>query len=176
MRIRPVTALGMAGLAVIAAGCLGSAAPKTTPSTTTPTSPSVQAPATQVMIRSSVGGFTRSGGAVRTRCPARATCTPALVRGASPRAWVLEVSRTLTCNPAGGGYRNPAAACRALRDFARRYARGSSSACACPLQIGIPGIAVGDLNGRAVKLPIDFCTACGLGSHAGADVRTLLAG
>jgi hypothetical protein len=174
MRIRALTALGMAGLAVVAAGCLGSAAPKTTPSTTISTSTSVQAPATQVVIRYSIGSSARSAGAVGTRCPARAACKPALVRGASPRAWVLAVSRTLTCNPAGGGYRDPAAACLALRDFARRYARGSPGACPCPLQIGIPGTAIGDLDGRAVKLPVDFCTACGLGGHAGADVRTLL--
>ncbi|HEY3765751.1 MAG TPA: hypothetical protein VGL44_11395 [Gaiellales bacterium] len=81
--------------------------------------------------------------------------------------------RVLTCDPAGGSYSDPAAACRALRDFARRYHRGSGVACACALELGTPATAVGDIAHVETTLPIDSCTACGLGRHAGRDVQTL---
>ncbi len=172
---RILATLQVLSLAGLAAACLGSAAPATTHHTTAPIAPAP--PATRVVVRYTTGAFARTRVRVRTPCPARARCRVVRIAHASPRLWVLDVTRVLTCDPAGGSYSNPIAACRALRDFARRYHHGGGNACACAFQlVGTAATAVGDIAHVETTLPIDSCTACGLGPHAGRDVQILTPG
>jgi hypothetical protein len=88
------------------------------------------------------------------------------------------VTRTLHCRPAGGDYRDPAAACRALLDFAHVYSTPRSPAgfCTTVHVPGAPGIAVGVVDGRRVRLPINPSGACNLGGRAWADLHVLTPG
>jgi hypothetical protein len=86
---------------------------------------------------------------------------------------MLEVTRRLSCNPPGGQYAHPGLACRALRDMKRRLSH-NHSACACALMIGVPAKAVGTIDGHEVEVPLDSCTACGLGQQAQSDLHILV--
>jgi hypothetical protein len=127
-----IVSLGMAGLAALAAGCLGAAAPH---------APGHQAARTHVVVRHPVRGGTRR--------------------------------RTLTCDPDRGGYRDPAAACRALRDLAwlARHPRGVTCACRT---VSIPNRTIaGRIDGARVRLALGACSPCALGGRSGADMRVL---
>jgi hypothetical protein len=169
--------LGPAGLAVIAAGCLATAAPS--PSThRTGTRPLLAnaPPGTQVVVRYAATESARRGlPMLNDRCPAPARCRAVRIQGARPRRWALVASRTLTCDPDRGGYADPAAACGALRDLARIEAHRGPNVCMCPVEIGPRPTVIGHIDGRRIRFMLDACSLCGLGAHAGADARVLLA-
>jgi hypothetical protein len=165
-----VGAMGGIVLAVSAAGCFGESG------TAQPTGPTRPArPQTRVVIRASIGLPARRPDAITARCPALARCRPQRIPNMRPREWVLEAVRTLTCDPDRGGYRRPAAACRALGDLTRLEARPTGVACSCPLMLVPPPFIVGRVDGKHVSFTIDGCSLCGLPAHAGADARVLLA-
>ncbi len=159
--------LGLVGLTVLASSCLGSAAPAgSTGRDTGGPSPLATAPSgTRVVVRYVVS---------QRPCPAPARCRAVRIRGDRPRRWMLVASRTLTCSPDGGDYLHPAAACRALRDLIRLEARGPAIACACPLELSPPPVAVGWVDRRRVRIALGGCAACGLGRSASADMRVLM--
>jgi hypothetical protein len=169
--------LGLAGLAALAAGCLGSgsAAPNTStgPGVAPPT-PAPAPPATRVVVRYALSGRRVSTPAMLGGdCPTRARCHAVRLPGSRPQRWELVASRTLTCDPDSGGYARPAAACRALRDLARLEARKPHGVCMCVLELAPIPTAVGHIDRRHVSFDLDACSACGLGGHAGRDMRIL---
>jgi hypothetical protein len=91
----------------------------------------------------------------------------------TPHLWVLAVTRHLSCDPPVGQYRDPGLACKALRDMRLRLGR-RHSVCSCPAILAEPAKAVGTLKGRLVEVPLDPCTACGLGEPAQRDLRVLI--
>ena len=90
------------------------------------------------------------------------------------RADGVRVHRRLACDPPGGDYANPAAACAALRDFDRALRRPlptRPTACGCIVPVGPIGAVVGRLGGQAVHLPLAFWVP-----RAGRDIYVLNAG
>ena len=156
-----VGAIGVAGLAALAAGCLGGSG------TAGPAKPD-----TRVVIRASVGQPERRPAAIQARCPALARCRPRRVPGERPREWVLQATRTLTCDPDAGDYRRPAAACRALHDLARIEAHPTRIACGCAVEFVPPPSIVGRVEGMRVSFGLG-CDLCGLAARAGADAGVL---
>ena len=165
---RVVGVIGVAGLAALAAACFGGSG--------SARSSRPAPPSTRVVIHESVGLPVRRPRAITARCPALARCRSQRVPGVRPREWVLVAVRTLTCDPDRGGYRRPAAACRALRDLVRLEAHPTGVACGCVVEIAPPSSIVGRLGGKPVSLALGECAYCGLPSHAAADGRVLLPG
>jgi hypothetical protein len=161
-----VCATGVAVLAVVAAACFGGSG------TAGPTRPARAD--TRVVIRTSIGPPARRPAAIAARCPALARCRTRRVRGVRPREWALVAVRTLTCDPDRGGYRRPAAACRALRDLVRLEAHPTNVTCGCIVQAAPRSSIVGRVDGRPISLTLGACAFCGLPAHAGADGRVLL--
>ncbi len=89
---------------------------------------------------------------------------------------MLRVQRTLTCDPAGGDYANPAAACRALAGLERVLHSRQRFACACAAFIGIDPSAHGLLDGVTATVPLDSCTYCDQGSPVQHDLQVLTPG
>jgi hypothetical protein len=85
-------------------------------------------------------------------------------------------TRTLSCDPDSGGYAQPAAACRALRDLVRLEGHPTKAACGCIAPVTPRSSIVGRVDGRPVWFTIDGCSLCGLPAHAGADAAVLLPG
>jgi subtilisin inhibitor-like len=114
---------------------------------------------------------------VTTDCPAGARCSTVRLNvqvsnGVRPR-WARRVEQRLTCEPAGGTYSDPAAACRALMDL-RKLMR-NRAACLCALSSpNIRPRAVGTIRGRRVQIDLDGCTLCGVGGNALQEVRVLM--
>jgi hypothetical protein len=160
-----VSAIGVAVLAVCAAGCFGGSG------TARPSRPA--RPQTRVVVEASVGLPARRPAAVTARCPALARCRPQRVPGVRPRQWVLVATRALTCDPTAGDYPYPGAACRALRDLARLEAHPTGVACGCIMPISRPSVIVGRLDGKRFSLTLGACALCGLPAHAGADASIL---
>jgi hypothetical protein len=165
-----IGAMGVLVLAAFAAGCLGGSGTARSTRSARPARPQ-----TRVVIHASIGLPARRPAAVTARCPALARCRTQRVTNMRPREWALEAVRTLTCDPDRGGYRRPAAACRALRDLTRLEARPTGIACACPIVLVPPSYIVGRVDGKDVSFTIDGCSLCGLPAPAGADARVLLA-
>lgn len=162
MRNRTLLAVGVAAVALVAAGCGAGAAGSAS---------QTHGPATHVTVVYSIGRPFHRRSQVDARCPAFARCRPARALG----SWVLLVTRRLTCNPAAGGYAHPADACAALVQYARLEHNRGANVCACPMMFGIPGRATGVVAGRPVRLDLTPCAACGLGRYAAADVQLLTA-
>lgn len=120
-------------------------------------------------------GPVQSRSAALTRCADRPGCR---VVEAQHGIWFADVRRRLSCGAApAGNYPNPAAACRALRILDRIVVRtGGSSRCLCPLILdGTPPSAVhGTIHGSPLRLSIDACSLCGLGSRASQAAATLM--
>jgi hypothetical protein len=164
----PAAALGAASLAVLAAGCIGSAA---TTGTTTPTAGGAHTQ-TRVVVRFPVGRPARRRAELRARCPRGARCRVVHVRPS--QVWTLVAARTLTCDPDGGGYQDPRAACAALRHLARIELHPGGSACACPVEL-VPGPRLaGHLGRHRIVFDLGPCAACSLGRHAAADMNVLV--
>ena len=166
-----VGAIGVVVLAVSAVACFGG-------SGTAGSGPAARpAPArTGVVIHASIGPPARRPAAITARCPVLARCRVQRVPGMRPREWGLVAVRTLSCDPDRGGYRRPAAACRALRDLVRLEAHRPKIACSCPIMLVPPPFVVGRVDGKEVSFTIDGCSLCGLPAHAGADAGVLLPG
>jgi hypothetical protein len=160
MRHGTLIAIGATAMALVASGCGAGTAGSAS---------QAHGPATLVTVVYSVGRPVHLRSQVEARCPAFARCRPARALG----SWVLRVTRRLTCDPAAGGYADPASACAALRQFARLEHNRGANVCMCPMMFGIPGKAYGVVAGRPVRLELTPCAACGLGRHASADVQLL---
>lgn len=169
--VRLATCALTIGLALASIGCLGSETPESAPRRTGTSSPTV-GPLIELQVRYSVGGPERSRRAVHTPCPTGATCTIERVPHASPAQWVRGVHRSLTCDPAGGDYPDPAAACRALKDL-RRLLATRHPACFCPAVLAPAPRAAGTIDGRRAVVPLDFCSICGADGHGSADLAVL---
>jgi hypothetical protein len=157
-----IGALGVAALAVLAAGCFGGSG------TARPARPD-----TRVVIQTPVGGPARRIAELDARCPAQARCRPERVPGSRPRQWALRATRTLICDPDRGDYRRPAIACRALRDLARLEAHPTGIACGCPVMPVPPPTIVGRVDGKHVAFTLG-CGLCGLPARASADAGVLI--
>lgn len=166
-----LSALGLAGIAVTAAACLGVAAPAG--SSAHGVFPPPAAPKTRVVVRVWVGRPEHSRRAVLSRCPALARCR--IERAPSSHLWALVASRTLTCAPAAGGYRHPAAACRALLDLSRLEAHRGPQMCMCRVELVPPATALGWIDHRRVRIDLGGCAVCGMTRQAQADAGILLA-
>jgi hypothetical protein len=84
---------------------------------------------------------------------------------------------TLTCGPPGGAIPDPARACRALEDFARRgRRRHTAHTCLCALYVNRI-VVRGVVDGRRLAGPVEVsgCAACGMGRRAAADVAQAFA-
>ena len=177
---RIATALAAASLLVPAAGCFGVAAPGGSGAggSAPQVPPGTAPPGTHVVVRYTVtrAGLGAGPPARRARCPALARCRRVPMPGSRGRRWELIARRTLTCRPDRGGYRDPAAACRALRDLARLEAHDHARFCMCPFELSPAPTAVGRVDRRRIRFELGGCAACGLGGHALADMRVLMPG
>lgn len=138
-----------------------------------PTTPTTRL-AISYPIRTGMGSHAH---AVRA-CPAGATCsyTPIGTTSQGSQIFVPVVHLRLTCSPAGGTYRDPAAACRALFDLRHRM-RIHHQVCMCPMILSnARSLIRGTLDGTDTTLDLEACALCGLGSAAAADANTLMPG
>jgi hypothetical protein len=149
-------------VALVTAGCIGS-----TSSTGTLTAgdlPEGSPPATLMSI-----SYTAP------TCPPGVSCV-----AASTKQHYFIVSPELTCSPSGGsGYKDPAAACRALADVATKLAANPTAAavCSCPGHASgyFAPRAFGWYDGKRRTIPLDGCSLCNL-PGIGADLALLLPG
>jgi len=137
-----------------------------------------RAPATNLAvtypIRSAMGSKSKAAAA----CPTGASCTLTSVgtTGTGAKIWMPVAHMHLACTPAGGTYRDPGAACRALRDL-QRLRHAHPQVCMCPM---MPGNAewrlYGTVDGTEMNLNLGACALCGLGSAGIRDATTLMPG
>jgi len=116
-------------------------------------------------------------------CPIGATCRDVRlpvscppVAGTCPMPpWIRVAVRRLTCSPSGGDYQDTAAACAALDDLEHRR-QAAQGVCSCPAMLnGYPmARANGRYNGRRLRLALDSCSLCALGSQARLDAAVLM--
>ena len=92
------------------------------------------------------------------RCPPGARCL-GQVKSQGNRKFV-RVVRNLHCNPAGGNYMSPAAACRALPKVVQRLKRRQYCPCVSPVHPGDK--AAGVYQGKRRTIPLDLCSLCNL--------------
>jgi Subtilisin inhibitor-like len=156
-------AVAVTAVAVLAAACSGS----------WPASQHPRSAAPDLRITYWVGIPARSAAAVSTPCPALARCRIARIARGAPARYALHVRRDLSCAPASGLYRDPAAACRALAQYVRITTHPRRGiACLCVFTPVPDGRAEGVLHGRRVSIGIGTCAVCG--SRAGIrDVAVL---
>jgi hypothetical protein len=161
-RMRRLPLLIVLTLAVT--GCLGNSSERDRSSVapSVAQSPPMRA-ATSLTVTYPVSGVV----AERSRlpgCPALAACHDVRL----PRSWVRVAVRRFTCSPATGDYLNAAAACAALSDLERRRKTALLGTCSCPGMVaGYPWArATGRYDGRRVRIALDACSLCGLGSAA----------
>lgn len=148
-------------IALASAGCIGPTS--STGMLTTGDLPAGSRPATLVSISYTV-----------PTCPPGAKCLTA------PGESYYIVSRELTCSPSGGGgYKDPAAACRALADVATKLSAHPTAPaiCSCPGHASgyLAPRAFGWYGGKRRTIPLDGCSLCNL-PGIGADLAVLLPG
>jgi hypothetical protein len=138
-------------------------------------------PLTDLRVSYPVGGFVlqRSQLAI---CPRGATCHDVHM-GCPPgascpllRPWTRVAVRRLTCSPSGGDYQHAGAACAALDDLEHRLKTKSLGFCSCP---GMPDWfprpqAAGRYKSYGVKIALDPCSLCGIGTQAAHDAVVLM--
>jgi|1185.fasta_scaffold58021_2 hypothetical protein len=109
-------------------------------------------------------------------CPLGARCATLPVMELAGRSvWARQATLTLQCHtPPSGSYADPAEACRALVDIARRI-KNRHSACPCALTPeNLKPHVVGVIDGHRLSFSLDGCTLCGLGSQARHDAKVLI--
>ena len=106
------------------------------------------------------------------QCPPGASCA-GHVKSLGDTTFV-RVTRNLRCDPAGGDYTDPAAACTALTEIVDKLA-ATATICRCALPLHPPERAVGIYEGKRRTIPLDGCSLCNL-PGIGADVALLLPG
>jgi hypothetical protein len=175
-------ALWLILLPAIVTGCLGGGSGHAASSGGSPPADLVFLPATSLSISYPVSQIVHLRSDL-SPCPVGATCRDVRlpvscerVAGTCPmRPWVRVAVRRLTCSPSGGDYQDTATVCTALDDLEhrRQAARGF---CSCPAMLdGYPmARANGRYNGRRLRLPLDSCSLCALGSHAAHDAAVLM--
>ena len=110
------------------------------------------------------------------RCPPGAHCFTVKSQGNSK---FVRVVRYLRCDPAGGDYDHPTAACRALADIETKQHRQQSASgpvevCRCVMSRLAPK-AVGYYQGKRRTIRLDGCSLCNL-KGIRADLAVLLPG
>jgi hypothetical protein len=96
------------------------------------------------------------------RCPPGARC-PLHVKSLGNLRFV-RVVRNLHCDPPGGDYPDPSAACAALRRIVDKLAT-KDWICGCAAGAQPGDKAIGFYNGKRRTIPLDGCSLCNL-SHA----------
>jgi hypothetical protein len=161
MRTRWSAAIGL--LALAATGCFGGSSNGGSSDQQRSVSQGVPQASTSVLISAAIGepAGSRRGARDQARaiCPGDATCKVMKIPGVSPTHWSAMAQRRLTCSPAGGDYRDPQAACRALADFLKP--RAPHAVCLCPLDIRPDYTIVGRYRGRSLHHRFDGCSLCG---------------
>lgn len=109
------------------------------------------------------------------RCPPGAHCFTLKSQG-NP---IVRVVHYLRCDPAGGDYDHPTAACRALADIETKQHRQQSASgpvevCRCVMSRLAPK-AVGYYQGKRRTILLDGCSLCNL-KGIRADLAVLLPG
>jgi hypothetical protein len=155
VRIRWWVVIGL--LAFAAAGCFGGSS---NGGSSVQVQGSVVQASTSVVISGGIGQPARSRDQAHAVCPSDATCKVVKVRGVSPTNWSAIAQRHLTCSPAGGDYRDPRAACRALADFLKPRAP-NTVVCMCPLEIRPAYTIVGRYQDKPLHRRFDSCSMCG---------------
>jgi len=110
-------------------------------------------------------GAVRSRSAALTRCAGQTDCR---VVHAQRHVWFADVHRRLTCGATPAGtYADPTAACRALRTLDRISHQPRTVACGCTLILSgtPPSVVRGTVDGTRLRVTIDGCSLCGLGSR-----------
>jgi hypothetical protein len=105
-------------------------------------------------------------------CPPGARC-PGHVRSLGDLRFV-RVVRNLRCDPPGGDYADPSAACTALRRIVDKLGT-KNWICGCAVGVHPGDKAVGFYNGKRRTIPLDGCSLCNL-SGIGGDVNLLMPG
>ena len=105
-------------------------------------------------------------------CPTGASCS-GHVKSRGNLTFV-RVTRNLRCDPAGGEYTDPAAACTALSQIVDKLAT-KTWLCHCPPPLHPPEKAVGTYQGKRRTIPLDGCSLCNL-PGIGVDLKLLLPG
>ena len=103
------------------------------------------------------------------RCPPGARCSGTVKSPIGSQKFV-RVVRNLHCNPAGGDYTTPAAACIALREVVQKLKQRQYCPCVSPVHPGDK--AVGIYEGKRQTIPLDLCSLCNL--HLNAQLAVLL--
>ena len=85
---------------------------------------------------------------------------------------MMVIGRRLICQPAGGDYPDPVAACAALDDLVEK-ARRNHALCFCPSIRRRPGRMAGSYHRKHLALSLDACSLCGVHGVA-ADLKVLL--
>lgn len=110
-------------------------------------------------------------------CPPGAGCTGTMKSQGNSK--FVRVVRYLRCDPAGGDYGQPTAACRALADIETKQHRQQSASgpvevCRCVMSTLAPK-AVGYYQGKRRTIRLDGCSLCNL-KGIRADLAVLLPG
>jgi hypothetical protein len=109
------------------------------------------------------------------RCPAGARCSLQVKSSTNENPTFVRVTRDLRCDPAGSAdYRDPAAACAALRGIVHKLAT-KTSICQCAASLHPGEKAVGMYEGKQRTIPLDGCSLCNL-PGIGGDIALLLPG
>jgi hypothetical protein len=169
-------ALWLALLPVIVASCLGSSGHAASGGTNG--TAAMHNPLTDLRVSYPVGQFVPQRSQLAS-CPSGATCHD-VHGGCLPtgcpllRPWIRVAVRRLTCSPRGGNYKGSEAACAALADLERRLSTQPAVVCDCIQIAGPSPRAVGRYKSYGVKIALDFCSLCGLGSRAAHDAAALM--
>jgi hypothetical protein len=172
-------ALWLILLPVILAGCLGGGSGHAASGRTNSGPTSTHNPLTVLRVSYPVGRFVLQRSQLAS-CPSDATCHDAHIAclptgcPASPRPWIRVAVRRLTCSPSGGDYPDPGAACAALDDLEHRLGTQPAVICDCLQIAGRSPQAVGRYKGYGVKIALDGCSLCGLGTQAAQDAAVLM--
>jgi hypothetical protein len=164
VRIRWSAVIGL--LAVVVAGCFGGSSNRGTSDQGRASQAS-----TSVLISGAIGLPGSSRSKAHAECPSDATCKVITVPGVSPTYWSSIAQRRLTCSPAGGDYRDPQAACRALADFLKP--RAPHAICMCALDIRPDYSIVGRYRGQSLHHRFDGCSLCGAPQELQDDFKVL---
>src|SRR5262245_24342169 len=99
------------GLALGLSGCSGSSS----------SASSSGKGATSVVLTWGIASVENPSYIPTVKCPTGAHCFHFKLRNAKPPSWMVVARRHLTCDPGGGDYPDPAAACQALTDLLKGW-------------------------------------------------------
>jgi hypothetical protein len=149
--MRRIAALAFViALTLLASACFGSSGG----------SPTASPPTVDWTIRYAIGQPAAEKAQLSQHCPAAARCTAVKVGGTTFRPWYTVVTRTVSC-PRGAA-RSPD--CRAIAVLRRTLGRRAS--CPCALRMAPTPSVTATVDGRRVRLSLDFCCQGVAAAHA----------